>query len=496
MPTDNHHSIILPLLAAALLLPACTSPTSIRPNPPPPPRDHMPEGTAEAGVKDTGRGAHDIDFADAFDTATAAEPSGDSFRMPPTPRVENVPIASLRFSSLPVPAKTVRIALMQGVKKSVVYSVGTVSLRSRYPKKPPHYCRGRMLFEMKPGRQNVLVTAGREHFEVASPCTLLSEKEYNFLEIGDTTYRGALIIVAGKTGTFTLVNYLDVEEYLRGVVPLEMGKRPREEIEALKAQAVAARTYAYRQIVEHSAEPFDMVATTEDQVYGGVAAEYRVSDMAIHSTANLIMASGDSIIQAYYHSTCGGTTADVNEAWGKPPRTYLRSVADRDESGKAFCRNSAYFTWEEKWPWKQFSGIVLQSLQKLFPQTPFKGVVTSLLVEERFACGRVKRATITGSGWAQECGGDQIRFLLRRGTSGNPILRSSNFVVVSPDRNTISFSGRGYGHGVGMCQMGAVGRAQAGQNFITILKSYYTGVSIVIATLDGTKQRQHRDARP
>ncbi|MBN1308751.1 MAG: SpoIID/LytB domain-containing protein [Chitinispirillaceae bacterium] len=478
--------MLLAPLTAALIGAACTIPTSVR-TPPPATHDRTPEGAAVAGVKDTGRRADGIDFADAFDTSAAAAPSvGDSL-MPPTPRVKNIAPDSLKPSPFTVPSKRVRIALTQGVKRSVVYSVGTVSVRSDRPKKKPHHCRGRIALEMKPGRKNVTVTAGREQFEAVLPCTLLSEKEYNFFEIGDTTYRGALIIVPGKPGTFILVNYLDIEEYLRGVVPIEMGKRSREEIEALKAQAVAARTYAYRRIIEHSAAPFDMVATTEDQMYGGVDAEYRTSDMAIRSTADLIMVWGDSIIHAYYHSTCGGTTADVNEAWGKPQRPYLRSITDRDESGKAFCRNSAYFTWEEKWPWKQFSGIVLRSLQKLFPRTQFKGVVTDLLVEERFSCGRVKRVVITGSGWAQECGGDRVRFILRRGTAGNPILRSSNFVVVSPNRNTVILSGRGYGHGVGMCQMGAVGRAQAGQNFITILKSYYNGVSIVLATLAETK---------
>jgi stage II sporulation protein D len=205
--------------------------------------------------------------------------------------------------------------------------------------------------------------------------------------------------------------------------------------------------------------------------------------VAIAATENLIMVSGDSVIQAYYHSTCGGATADVHEAWGKPAQPYLRSIADLDPSGKAWCRASSYFTWEESWPWKQFSTIVLQSLRAMFPESQFPGVVNSLTIDERYSCGRIRRAAITGSGWAHECGGDRIRFILRRGTSGNPILRSSNFTVAPTDRNTIALNGRGYGHGVGMCQMGAVGRAQAGQNFVTILKSYYTGATVAVATV-------------
>jgi stage II sporulation protein D len=423
----------------------------------------------------------DIDFADAFDTAATGGPSTAGTRRQSAPSVENISVDSLRFAPFFVPTKKVRIALMQNVGRSVVYSVGTVTLRHRQLRQPARF-RGRVLFEMETGGRTITVTAGNAVHEVAPPCTLLSDNAYNYLEIGDTTYRGALIIVPGEAGKFTVVNYLDIEDYLRGVVPLELGIRSREEIEALKAQAVAARTYTYRQLIDRCAEPFDMVATMADQVYGGVAAEYRESDLAIKSTADLIMTAGDSVIFAYYHSTCGGMTADVNEAWGKPSRSYLRSIKDCDGSGKAWCRVSAYFTWEERWPWKQFSAIVLQSLQKLDPQTRFKGVVTGISVERRFACGRVRRATITGSGWSYDCGADQLRYILRRGIAGNPILRSSNFSVTSKDRNIVTLSGKGYGHGVGMCQMGAVGRAQAGQNFVTILKSYYTGVSIVRAT--------------
>jgi stage II sporulation protein D len=345
-----------------------------------------------------------------------------------------------------------------------------------------------LIFEMKAGSRGLTVTSGKTTFAAALPCTLLSDNQYGFIELGDTAYRGSLVFFAGRPGTINVVNHLGIEEYLRGVVPLEMGNRTREEIEALKAQAVAARTYTCRRIAECTQEPYDLVPTVADQVYGGASAENREADLAVASTANLIMVSGDTLVMAYYHSTCGGITADVNEAWGKPARTYLSSIVDVDDAGRPWCRASSYFTWDESWSRRQFSAIVLEALRKTFPQRQFTGTVDNLTIDERYKCGRIRRATVSGNGWEQQVGSDQIRFVLRRGVAGSPILRSSNFTLITSDRNVVSISGKGYGHGVGMCQMGAIGRAQAGQNFVTILKSYYTGVSIARATVEARRQ--------
>ena len=468
-------------LCAVLFFFSCSNPW-IRSGPPS--NRTETDTTRHTAPADTAAAVEDMDFAEALDSALSSRKLDDQSNGTASIRMDTASDGGDMYAPqpFPVPTNRVRIALIRNTGRAVVYSVGTVRLYSR-GSRPTDPFRGRILFESRSKGGGITITAGRRSMEAVLPCTLRSDDEYNYLEIGDTTYRGSIIIAAGRAGTFTVVNFLAVEEYLRGVVPLELGRRPREEIEAIKAQAVAARTYTYRRIVERKSEPYDMVATVADQVYGGVGVEYREADRAIAATADLILTDGDSIILAYYHSTCGGSTADVHDVWGKPPRSYLRPVSDLDESGNAYCRGSAYFTWEESWPWKQFSGIVIASLQRIAPKDRFKGVVNSITVNERFPCGRVKRATITGSGWAYECGGDQVRFILRRGTGGYPLLRSANFTVTSPDRSTIRLKGRGYGHGVGMCQMGAIGRAQAGQEFSTILRAYYTGVTIATAVV-------------
>ena len=429
-------------------------------------------------VCDTGQYRRDIDFADAFDTSVLIDGTTITKRSGNMQSITEGSVRSESRSTFYVPSRKVRIALQENVSSAVLYSVGNITISGKNLK-----IRGRILFSVKKTGGQLSISAGGKNVSVTMPCTLYSEYEYNYLEFSDATYRGAIIAVAGRNrGTLTIVNYLDVEDYLRGVVPLEIGKRSQEEIEALKAQAVAARTYTYRRMSERTGEPFDMVNTVADQVYGGASVEYREADVAVRATENLLMTYDDSIIIAYYHSTCGGATATIDEVWKKPPQPYLRSIADLNEKGEAWCRASTYFTWEETWPWKQFSSIVLQQLRKLHPQKKYKGVVNGISIDERFECGRIKRATITGSGWAEECGGDAIRFILRRGTSRYPILRSARFSVTSPNRSVIRISGKGYGHGVGMCQTGAIGRAQAGQDFRTILTSYYPGVSIDTVT--------------
>lgn len=382
-----------------------------------------------------------------------------------------------------VAAKKVRIVLSQRNTSCVIYSAGLVEARTKSLPEGKKI-RGRIAVKSAVGSaSSVTITSGMRSREVLLPCTLLSVDPCNFLEIDDASYRGALLFTASNNGTFAVVNYLDVEEYLRGVVPLEMGVRPLREIEALKAQAVAARTYTYHRIMQRSSAPFDMVATVADQVYGGAGVENREADIAVKQTEGLVLVYADSLALAYYHSTCGGRTADVYDVWEKPPQHYLQSVADLDSAQNPYCIISNYASWHEKWSRQEFSRIVMGELKKNYPKEQFTGDVIDFSIQEWFPCGRVKRCTITGRGWQKVVGGDKIRFILRRATAGNPILRSASFSVKIPLGLTIELTGQGYGHGVGMCQMGAVNRARCGQTFQTILSAYYSGITIAKATL-------------
>jgi stage II sporulation protein D len=414
-----------------------------------------------------------IDFAAAFAPDTGSERLQWNVEgVSATP----APAAASAYRAIIVPGNTVRVALRRNVSRAVVHTGDTVEVRSSSLAAPAR-CTGRLLVETKAaGLVTISVNDGPRH-EVALPCTLSAVHQSNIFDLGEERYRGSLIITGREFITF--VNYIPVEVYLRGVLPLEMGKRGWVEAEALKAQAVAARTYAYRHIADNRGDqPFDVVRTVADQVYGGADAETAETDSAVTATAGIVLAWHGALADAYYHSTCGGATAGVDEAWGKPGREYLSSRSDLAPDGRAYCSISPSFSWEESWDAQDLSKILQATVHQAVPGGRFDGKLKEIVVDERFGSGRIKSCRLVGSGGSVECGGDKLRSVLRRKTATGDILRSANFTVVKNGPHTFTLRGTGYGHGVGMCQMGAIGRARQGQDFEQILRAYFTGIEL------------------
>lgn len=147
------------------------------------------------------------------------------------------------------------------------------------------------------------------------------------IRIDGGRYRGAILIYLNDRGTLNVINELPVEQYLRGVVPSEMGPVTYNQIEALKAQAVAARTYTLRNLGEFSEEGYDICATPRCQVYGGMDAEQPLTDKAIKETAGQVLVYHGQLIDALYSSTCGGHTEDVQVVFPlKTDEPYLKGV--------------------------------------------------------------------------------------------------------------------------------------------------------------------------
>ena len=139
-------------------------------------------------------------------------------------------------------------------------------------------------------------------------------------------YRGRLLVFLNDRGSLNLIDELPLEEYLRGVVPSEMGPEQYPRIEAIKAQTVAARTYALRNLGEFAREGYDICATPRCQVYGGMGVEHPVSDRAIAETAGQVLLYNGDLIDALYSSTCGGHTEDVNVIFPFKSDPYLKAV--------------------------------------------------------------------------------------------------------------------------------------------------------------------------
>ncbi len=294
-------------------------------------------------------------------------------------------------------------------------------------------------------------------------------------------YRGTVSVLRDRTG-ITLVNRLPLEEYLRGVVSAEMGRRSPSEQEALRAQAVVSRTYAVRNQGRWASAGFDLYAGTADQVYGGAAAETPEGLEAVGSTRGEILTYHGGPIDAFFYSTCGGRTADGTEIFRAADRPYLRSIADVDRAGIAYCSISPRFRWHEEW-----SGEVLRSTVRRTLPAAVGGVAAAEIREIRdvrvagiSASGRVSRLSIDIGGRVVEVDEPIIRQVLRP-PSGD-LLRSNTFTLraTGASRRVIRLvaDGAGAGHGVGFCQWGAVGRARVGQNYQQILASYYSGTTL------------------
>ena len=160
----------------------------------------------------------------------------------------------------------------------------------------------------------------------ASPLDLFPGPGHGPVQVDGKPYRGALRVFVNPRGTLSVVNLVDLEEYLYGVVPAEMGPRRYDAIEALKAQSVAARTYALAHRGQFEAEGYDLCATPKCQVYAGRAAEDPLSNGAVDATRGLVLAFQGGFADALFVSTCGGRTENVENVFGETPVPYLVSV--------------------------------------------------------------------------------------------------------------------------------------------------------------------------
>lgn len=322
---------------------------------------------------------------------------------------------------------------------------------------------GAIRIEGLPG-ETFAPTARRWFVEPPSGSPLL---QTSALMLNGRRYRGAFRIepaasASGETPLLTAVNIVGFEDYIRGVVPREIGFIRPENFEAMKAQAVAARTYAIRNLNRRRALGFDLMATSDDQVYGGQDAETTLTDHAVFATEGEILLFAGALVDAFYHSTCGGATSAIAAVWSGD-RPYLRGVAD--VLGETFaCAASRVFVWSETWRGETHARLA----------APADSIGFEIL--ERDAAGRVSLLRIVRGESEIVARGDAIRRAVPR-PGGGP-LRSTLITAITAENDSLRIEGRGWGHGLGMCQMGAIGRARAGWRHDAILEFYYPGARV------------------
>lgn len=338
-------------------------------------------------------------------------------------------------------------------------------------------------FEAVGGRIRGVAASGMNMSARSGGVVLRPVEPEAFMVFNGKRYRGEIVIApAGEA--LLVINRLGLESYLRGVVPLEIGRRLGPEIAAVKAQAVAARSYAHTRIRTSLGRPFDVVGTVANQVYGGADAETSMTDIAISETRGMALHHAGRPVDGPYHASCGGRTAAAGEIYpDSPDRPYLRSVSDRiPGSDGHYCDIYARSAWTRTLDASEINASLERYLRDHVSGIR-GGVGRAMAIDEagRTGSGRLAGLRIRTDRGSHVVRGNGMRFVIR--PSNGEILPSTYFSARSVrrangDLERVTLTGRGNGHGVGMCQWGAIGRARAGQTWESILQTYFPGTRL------------------
>jgi len=277
------------------------------------------------------------------------------------------------------------------------------------------------------------------------------------VRVNGREYVGRLDLVRTGDGVLAVINELPLEDYLVGVLRAEMSERwPGE---ALRAQAIVARTYAAYHRTLNAAKPYHIVAGTTHQQFAGRVAATSPVWAAVGETAGQVLRWDGELFPAFYHTNSGGYTEDPRTVFAARNMPGLRPVVCQLAAG------SPHFQWT--------LDLRLDELAELLRRGGAGvGAVRSIDVTERTASLRAMVVTVRGSAGTQRLRGNDFRRLV-----GYDTLKSTLFAV-AVDGDVARFSGRGYGHGVGMCQWGAKGMAELGATARQILTFYYPGATL------------------
>ena len=327
--------------------------------------------------------------------------------------------------------------------------------------------------------------------ESSAPITVENVPRSNFwnpTEFVTREYESDLRVMINQIGKINLIVQSEFENYVAGVIPNEIGTD--SPMEAMKAQAIAARSEALFKVLNgtHKDDGFDLCASVHCQVFSGITDINAVTESAVENTRGIVGVYKGKIINAVYSTSCGGKTETSSNAWSGKEVPYLTSIYDGKgsnsydltqnyyaekwiknpqpvfcnvENEKGWVRNT--YTWEKKY--------TLSNFQRMMSDKASFGAYVGYEVLKRGESGRIIMMKLKGSQ------GELLleNELLIRQTLGG--LRSSLFYITK-DSQHIRIIGRGSGHGVGMCQIGAINMAKLGYSYEQILKHYFKGIEL------------------
>ena len=369
------------------------------------------------------------------------------------------------------PAGNVQAAWQPELLVSLSQSASTVRLSGNIPVVLRRIDNKKILWEGKARTYATLTFSGKgwelngqplkkadsAALELVTPDDKLLARQVSTID--NKSYRGALRLLPRK-GKIHVLNRVPVEEYLRGVVPVEM---PADwNAEAVKAQAVAARTYALGHRKRHGQEGYDICATTHCQQYGGKEAERLAASKAIDATYGEVLNQGGKLIDAVFHTDSGGMTENSEDVWGSRI-PYLRAARE--------MRQGTY-PWEKNITATELTGLLARRGKNIgeLKKIELSPLKFDKAGKDRTVSGRVKNVIFIGKNGRASLSGNDLRGMLG--------LKSTVFSM-SLNRNVVFVKGYGWGHGLGLSQYGAKAYADSGHwDYKKILLHYYKGAEL------------------
>ena len=347
-------------------------------------------------------------------------------------------------------APRIRVALAADQSAVTVESAGAVVVAAPGPRRTVDG----PLFIRREGTRIVV-----NEMRLGSPIRI--EGESAPLEVKGMVVRGALVIIARDAGLL-VVNDLDLEAYVKSVVPSEVPVT--WPFEALKAQAIVARTFALHKKGERGGQAFDVDATVQSQVYGGLGSEDPRASEAVDATAGIVVMHEGRLALTPYHSTSAGPTEDASEVWAID-LPYLKGVAC------PFDEDSSVYRWERRLPFDAIESALREAGHAV-------GSIATLTPLGRNRSGRVSAVRILHSEGELILKGELLRRII-----GYQRLPSMRFDVVDVEAGPnggfdVRLRGGGWGHGVGLCQWGMKTLSERGWTADRIIDYYYPGTNL------------------
>ncbi len=391
-------------------------------------------------------------FLPLFIFALAASPADSEERRPwlASSGAEPAPLTTTAYK---MPA-TVRVRILHTKKP---FSVGCTGIFNFMPLEGGKVVTSDRPVVVKPGNRQFIMGPTRFSSEVV----VAPIGKNDFVMVNRRRYRGAVLLEPVGRMTVDVVEQLPMDDYLYGVLPREVGGD--WPIEALKAQAVVSRTYVLANLATDPRQRYDVSNDVSSQVYGGLEDEAPAANKAVEETrGEYLLTKQGKPLEAFFHSSCGGRTETPNYVWkSRAAEEDFSAVKD------SYCRADPYYRWQ--------LNLGADTLRNRLKRAGVRvGAIRKISIAKKTPSDRAWVLGIYSDSGTREMSGQNFRMAI-----GPEALRSTLLTEISRTKRGFHFEGRGWGHGVGLCQWGAKGRAQAGQSYYEIVKAYYPDVSLV-----------------